>query len=161
MDLNGQEIVCNVPKVSFLRRSGSEDGEHKSPPAKRPRVHSDADMVSLTQTSKLGQRSVHIGKSGVSADARFAREWKDFLPPILWFVYQDASFHENVKSHEYVQLLGQSSTHSLQGSDLYQRADVETLLRDSECNVRLSSDEPKHYNVCRPGEKQITYPLLH
>jgi len=34
--------------------------------------------------SKLGSRSVHIGKSGVSADARFAREWEDFLPPILW-----------------------------------------------------------------------------
>ena len=82
---------------------------------------------------------------------RLAREWKDFLPPILWFLYQDASFHERVRSHEYVQLLGQRSTHSLQGSDLYQRADVETFLRNSECNVRLSSDEHKHHNVCQLG----------
>jgi len=82
---------------------------------------------------------------------RLAREWKDFLPPILWFLYQDASFHERVRSHEYVQLLGQRSTHSLQGSDLYQRADVETFLRNSKCNVRLSSDEHKHHNVCQLG----------
>ena len=36
---------------SFLPRSGSqaEDEEHQPPPAKRPRVHSDADKASLTQ----------------------------------------------------------------------------------------------------------------
>jgi len=31
------------PSVAFPRRSGSEDGEHKPPPAKQPRVHADAD----------------------------------------------------------------------------------------------------------------------
>jgi len=37
--------------ASFLPRSGSqaEDEEHQPPPAKRPRVHSDADKASLTQ----------------------------------------------------------------------------------------------------------------
>jgi len=72
------------------------------------KIHSQRSWSGFS--ALMGQRSVHIGKSGVSADAGFAREWKDFLPPILWFVCQDASFHENVRSHEYLQLLGQSST---------------------------------------------------
>ena len=39
----------NARSVSFPPRSGSEDREHQSPPAKRLRVHSDTDKVPLTQ----------------------------------------------------------------------------------------------------------------
>jgi len=47
--------------------------------------------------------------------------------------------------------LGKVQLTSCRGCDLFWRADVETFLMNFEYNVRLSSDEPKHYNAHQPG----------
>jgi len=80
----------------------------------------DLSSVLWSNWERMGQRSAHVRKSGVSADARsqfiFGGSLKNenFPPPIVSFVYQDASFHENARLHEYVSLLRQRSTHLLQ-----------------------------------------------
>ena len=80
----------------------------------------DLSSVLWSNWERMGQRSAHVRKSGVSADARsqfiFGGSLKNenFPPPIVSFVYQDASFHENARPHEYVSLLRQRSTHLLQ-----------------------------------------------
>jgi len=80
----------------------------------------DLSSVLWSNWERMGQRSAHVRKSGVSADARsqfiFGGSLKNenFPPAIVSFAYQDASFHENARPHEYVSLLRQRSTHLLQ-----------------------------------------------
>jgi len=114
----------------------------------------DLSPVFWSNRESLG--SAHSRKSDVSADASFSSS-SDFPPLIVWLVYQDAS-------HEYVQLLRQSSTHSLQRMWSFSKSWCWNL--PYECRVLreiiIRRTQTWFFSSTRTEKKDIenTYPLL-
>jgi len=115
----------------------------------------DLSLVLWSNWEWLGQRSAHIWKWGVSADANLSLSSeirsrvriscrREFNLCIRTLPSTRMLDHKNM----YHCLCKVQLTHC-RGCDLVQRADVETLLR-------LSSNESKHYNVRQLGYRRKT-----